>query len=170
MEAIRVAALDIGNKTSGIVVADVSKHSITIRAMEVTENKEELNDYIDKTVNPLMLEVQDKKRVVLLEQVIHFSGRGRKTRNWALLNMSRTIKKNFEKAGFEVVTLQPSQKKGVGGIHKNRKQVSDEVAREFLLSDTEYKNWLSVFDGLERSHDVADAINSIRYYQDEMMP
>jgi hypothetical protein len=161
MQSTRLVSFDLGNGFSGIVVADVDVRALTIRAMDVCKDKNELMTHIGNVIRPMVMEHPNP--VVVLE-VIH--SKRKRYMNHGLMNLSTSVCNYFKGYGVKVIWLQPQQKKDVGGTTSHRKEKSAQAAKVFLASSVDYAKWLETFTAFERGHDVADALNAIRYLQD----
>jgi hypothetical protein len=148
----RIVSIDLGNKISGYVIADVfSSNDYEIVHFGLIEDTNMCK--INSSIAPFVQHIPHKS-LILLEKVNYY-------RNWDLMRLNKAVRLYFTKElGILCKSLSPRQKTGVPNkSHKERKQAAIKVARE-LLPDVLKER----FESLQRQHDVADAFLSIHYF------
>lgn len=155
----RVVSFDCGNKTTGVVIADINPPQVDIKFMDVkvldvNTPHVAFETYLSNIITPY-LDVENV--VVVYESMVFFP-------NWKLMRLQKTLKEFCRSRGTRTMCLLPSQKyKGTSGSNKKKKDHSEATAREYLQH---LPNWLMRFESIERRHDVADALMAILYLND----
>lgn len=164
----RIAAFDVGNITTGYVVADVSPDetgTLTIKTMGVMnvpdgfDTKQSSQYIIDQSKEHVLPLLASHERPVVLYENVFYTPKA-KYRNMKVVNMNKALKKFFESKRMFVRSLKSSQKVGIkpGTKHDQRKKQAEKAAKGFMDA-----HWLEVFNEHERCHDIADAILMVAY-------
>lgn len=114
--------------------------------------------FLERLLPRLTDGVMDRKTIKVYYERLVFN-------NFALMHIHRHVRQYFEAARLTVRTLTPSQKWGVSGKGRARKDASVEAARRLLTGE-----WLERLEREERKHDLADAVLMVKYLQVKGVP
>jgi len=163
--AIRIISIDLGNKVSGVVVADSYKEEdiFVVLHLDVVNGQRDILDVIKHEIVPEYVQGQ-RNCLLVLENIFMY-------RNFALHAKHKKVKEVFvDQHKCKYKCLLPSQKSyGDGKCLKvkkgeSRKQRSCEGACKLLkdvLGDMKHYNKFLGFNN--RHHDLADALLSAYY-------
>jgi hypothetical protein len=135
-------SIDFGNKVAGYVIFD--RHPFQIKDLGIvdTDIVDDLKEIISRN---------NIQRVVYENTFMY--------KNWTLLRMQKSIRLFCKERILVTKALLPSQKYGQNNKTKrSRKNISIQVADDYLKEKIEHPNLLSKFRGFKRRHDIADAL------------
>ena len=154
----RIIAIDLGNKFSGYVIADIfpSKEYEIVHFDVIKDTSKNHNVIMSKIIGDIspLVRCMPEKSVVLLEKLNWYP-------NWNLIRLNKCVRKYFtSELGITCLSQSPRQKTKIPERnHKERKRTAIKVAKDLLPHCL-----LDKFKKLERQHDVADAFLSIKYF------
>ena len=151
----RIVTLDLGNKHSGIVVADKENDEYTISHIQYVENFD-VNLFISTFLKKDDIEQHYKSSDVC----IFFEVAPSFYKNYSLTRLNIKTKKTLQDNGFVVKGLSPSQKFKITG--KNRKLASTQYVEKYVLTMISI-HLQNTYWSFKRKHDVADALLMLMY-------
>ena len=156
----RIAAFDVGNKNTGVVVVDTTTpltilHMDCITASTANEMMENVMSAAKTIVEPLL--TGHDHPFIVYENIYTPKGG---YRNFTVIGINKAIRKHFEGEGYKVKSLLASQKLSMipGTRNRQRKKAAQEAVTNMLEGDT-----LTEFQSHERCHDIADAFLMVAY-------
>jgi hypothetical protein len=161
---VRIISIDLGNKVSGVVVADsyTEEDIFVVLHLDVVKGDRNILDVVENDIIPEYVKGQHNCLLVL-ENIFMY-------RNFGLHAIHKKVKKLFTALKCKVKCLLPSQKScGNGGCLKvkkgeNRKEVAYKGACGLLKEVLGDMKHYELFMGFKpRRHDLADALLAAYY-------
>lgn len=152
---MRFVACDLGNQHCGVVVADVQAGNAEPPSVTIVD----MRCVADDAAVFQLVTASAPVAMVLYENTYMFN-------NWSLLRAQKRLRKACEDADVKTKALLPSQKHSGSvqpGTRSKRRKV-DAVTSARLWLTQHAPGWLPAFDGMDRNHDVADALLMLLYH------